>query len=329
MRVGKIILATLFFGLIKGLQGQALKGGDIHIRYITGNLYAIEARLAVNWPNSLNKPYLKVDWGDGSPLDSLSFGSSNCTLYGATTLIYNKNHNYLPNNTYTVSITDDFYVPGIANIPNSSSKRLSFRTQFNTNSSTGSNTTADFPVMCLTDSVPCCGESSYNPGAVDVDGDSLSYVLVSPLNIPGYARPPVTLNQVTGTLTFTSNPGGLVAVSTRIDEWRKISGVPYKIASTYQELFFKVYGTVGIQQWERNNTITVYPNPANSVLHVRDFSGSIEMARIEVLNNLGQQVISMPYREDVDISQLISGYYTFRLTMSNSSVFNSRFIKAN
>ncbi len=327
MRVGKIILATLFFGLIKGLQGQALKGGDIHIRYITGNLYAIEARLAVNWPNSLNKPYLKVDWGDGSPLDSLSFGSSNCTLYGATTLIYNKNHNYLPNNTYTVSITDDFYVPGIANIPNSSSKRLSFRTQFNTNSSTGSNTTADFPVMCLTDSVPCCGESSYNPGAVDVDGDSLSYMLVSPLNIPGYARPSVTLNQVTGTLTFTSNPGGLVAVSTRIDEWRKISGVPYKIASTYQELFFKVYGTVGIQQWERNNTITVYPNPASSVLHIKDLNINDKDTRIEVVNNLGQPVISMPFQQEIDISQLTGGYYIIRVFLNQEVMIYSKFAK--
>ena len=82
----------------------------------------------------------------------------------------------------------------------------------------------------------CLGqEFCYNPGAVDPDGDSLSYSLVDPrefLTIPvvwqtGYSAqqplmssPPVTINPKTGDLCMTATQLEVTVLAIQIDEYR-------------------------------------------------------------------------------------------------------------
>ena len=84
----------LFLGSFLFSNGQILKGGDISVNNVFGNTQQITARIAIEWPVTINKPYVKINWGDGSPLDSLQYGGSNCTLYSSSTLEYYGTHTF-------------------------------------------------------------------------------------------------------------------------------------------------------------------------------------------------------------------------------------------
>lgn len=308
MKLEKYIYVMLFLGSFLFSNGQILKGGDISVNNVFGNTQQITARIAIEWPVTINKPYVKINWGDGSPLDSLQYGSSNCTLYSASTLEYYGTHAFAPNNTYTISIVDSFMVDSITNIPNSSSRKLNLRSILNTNYLP--NKTPNIFGTCVTDSVPCCGAGSYNAGAFDNYGDSISYSLDAPINISDYIQPPVTLNSSTGTITFTKSTTGLTSVTLRIDEWRQISSVYYKISSTYQELLFKTFNPVGILENEfYNNNLSIYPNPTNSILNIIDEQNRLQNSTIEIKNPLGQVVFTTHFTTQINLSNFSTGIY--------------------
>jgi hypothetical protein len=300
----------VFFSITYFLSfGQVLKGGDISVKTISGNTYSTIARISINWPVSINKPYVKINWGDASPLDSLVYGGSDCTLYGATTLYYYGNHNFSANSTYTISIIDSFFVSNIVNIPNSSTIKMYLHSELNTSSVYQPNTSVDTHIICLTDSVACCDIVAYNPGSTDVDGDSLSYSIVTPPYL-NYIMPPVNINAVTGSLTFTSNPNGPVSVSIKITEWRKISSVYYKIASTYQDLFFEIFNSVGFNDYSKTFFgFTISPNPTNSILNIVDENNAFQNSTIEIKNYLGQVVFTTPFTSQINLQNFSAGMY--------------------
>lgn len=318
MRISKYIFIAIC-NLITSLSFcQVLKGGDISIKTITGNSYSVVARIAIDWPVSINKPYVKINWGDASPLDSLAYGGSNCTLFGATTLYFYGNHTFAPNSTFTVSILDSFFVSNIVNIPNSSSVKMYLHSELNTFSIFQPNTSVNTQVVCLTDSAVCCNTVAYNPGATDSDGDSLSYSLVTPPYL-NYIEPPVVINPVTGSLSFTSDPTGFLSVSIKIDEWRMISNVYYKIASTYQELFFKIYNSVGLKDYSKENLeLYIFPNPTTSIINIVDENNQLQNATIQIKNYLGQLVFTSSFTSQINFSSLSAGMYFLSIEDENS-----------
>ncbi len=313
MKLSKYIF-VIFLGCFFNTNSQILKGGDIYVKNVFGNTQQVTARIAIDWPIVINKPFVKINWGDGSPLDSLSYGHSSCGYSNANTLYYQGFHSFLPNNTYTISIMDSFMVSGIANIPNSSSRKLYLRSIINTNYLP--NTTPNTFGMCLTENVQCCSVGSYNPGAYDVDGDSISYAIDTPLNISDYINPPITLNPYTGTINFIKSSDSLISVSLRIDEWRQSSNVYYKISSTYKELLFTVYNPLSIYENKFYN-IKLFPNPTNSILTLVDKQNQLQTATISIANTLGEIVLSQTFASEIDLSNLANGMYY--LTVQNGN----------
>ncbi len=104
---------------------------------------------------------------------------------------------------------------------------------------------------------------SINMQVVDVDGDSLVYSLVKPLNngstqpfneVPladGYnlnyniidGAPDITINPITGILSFTPNQLGRYVIAIKVKEYRKINGVHTLIGEVRREMQIEIVHT--------------------------------------------------------------------------------------
>ena len=86
MKLSKYILVVLTVFCSLKSNSQILKGGDMFVKNIFGNTQQVTARIVIDWPIIINKPYIRINWGDGSPPDSLIYRGSNCTNNNASTL---------------------------------------------------------------------------------------------------------------------------------------------------------------------------------------------------------------------------------------------------
>ncbi len=325
-KMNKLIIKRYIFFLFVNCfllfaSAQIYKGGNIYIGKTLGNTYTVVVLVAIDWPIVINKPYLKINWGDGSPLDSISYAGSNCTLHGASTLRYVGTHTFGPAGLFITEVIESFFVANISNIPNSSTQKLYLRCELNTNSY-AQPSSSPYPLYCLTDS-SCC----YNPSVVDSDGDSLSFSLVIPPMITGYALPPASIDPMSGVMVFTTYVPGLTSASIKIDEWRKnLSNVYVKIGATYQELLFKMPMNVGIKELKELDKTKVFPNPASNYLSILSEQNLFEGSEIEILDMLGQKVMKINFSNTIDVSNLSKGMYYLKI-QNNAEQKNFKIIK--
>ena len=73
-----------------------------------------------------------------------------------------------------------------------------------------------------------------------------------------------------------------------------------------------------------NNTISLYPNPAQGVLNI---SSSNSIIKIEVYDLLGKKVVSNDNASNVNVADLGKGAYIVKVMQENGSVVAKRFIK--
>lgn len=179
-------------------------------------------------PVNAYRDYLTIDWGDGTTSDiprKQVTDLDNDISYN----MYKGQHTFPGPSSYIISCEDPNRNGGIVNIPNSINVPLFIYSELVINPFTGYNNS---PVLLMppVDNA-CVGQPFYhNPGAYDVDGDSLSYHLVScygamGLPIPGYTLPPAsnffTLDPVTGDLVWDSPTAqGEYNIAILIEEWR-------------------------------------------------------------------------------------------------------------
>ena len=107
--------------------------------------------------------------------------------------------------------------------------------------------------------VTCVNQQfTFNHGAQDPDGDSLSYSFYAPYTSGpsplisvmynfGYSflnfldsSTPITLNPITGDVTFTPTSVLNTVTGIRVDEWREINGIMKNIGSVYRDIQLKV-----------------------------------------------------------------------------------------
>ena len=83
--------------------------------------------------------------------------------------------------------------------------------------------------------------------------------------------------------------------------------------------------TLGTNDLEfANNTISLYPNPAQEVLNV---SSANSITKIEVYDLLGKKVASNNNAKNVNVAALGKGVYVVKVVQENGSVVAKRFIK--
>lgn len=136
--------------------------------------------------------------------------------------------------------------------------------------------------------IMCSGQTMcYNHGAIDPDGDSLSFSLVNPMTsatatvtyIGGYSAqqpvpsiPPVTIDPVTGTICMTPTMNIVSPMAVKIDEWREINNVMTLIGTVFRDMQVNVVSC-------NNNlpTLSGMDTTLSSVYNPNDTTYYIEM----------------------------------------------------
>ena len=196
----KKILTTLLltFSLLFIANATHNVAGEITVKQLNNLQY--EAKINTYTKTSsipADRDSLEICWGDGMcqwiQRDSFSY-IENDRKYNT----YTWQHTYAAEGTYTISMTDPNRNGGILNVNPPSSDNVSFHIQTTIVASTFYNTT---PVLL---NVPIdFGYTNevfqHNPGAIDWEGDSLSYEFTVPFSgldsqVPNYSYP----NQIGG-----------------------------------------------------------------------------------------------------------------------------------
>jgi FtsP/CotA-like multicopper oxidase with cupredoxin domain len=87
----------------------------------------------------------------------------------------------------------------------------------------------------------------------------------------------------------------------------------------------EINGVIGIKENKKNSsTFSLYPNPTQETITVQTNSDVFE---IEILNSIGQIVLSKTYTEQINVSELNKGIYIIRLKGKSGNFSTSKFVK--
>lgn len=178
---------------------------------------------------------------------------SSGVLYGIQEYVFQAQVTLPPCNYWTVSWT--ICCRNFSNtISSSTSQSAYIQTQLN-NLQFPCNSNPYFTNKPLT--VLCQGQTTcFNIGAIDPDGDSLSYFMVDPNTnssstyvnwIPPYtatqpipSNPPITCDTITGDICITPTMNIISPMAIKIEQWRMLNGVPTLVGITYRDIQINV-----------------------------------------------------------------------------------------
>jgi gliding motility-associated-like protein len=236
MKKALLICILVLFGCIQAIATHQ-RAAEITYRHISGLTYEAKIITYTFTPSPADRPTLDIFWGDGTSSTLVRTQKNalpdNMTLniyeykpeIGATT----NRHSYSSPGTYTLYMEDPNRNYGVVNIPNSVNVPMYVQTVIVINPFLGYNnspTLLNAPI-----DVGCVDQVFiHNPGAYDIDGDSLSYRLVNckttgGIDIPGFSQPAASnsfsINAVTGDVIWdTPVMQGEYNIAFVIDEWR-------------------------------------------------------------------------------------------------------------
>lgn len=221
-------IRQLFF-LLAGILAPAYlfathnRAGEIHIEQI-GPL-TIKATI-ITWTkaSSVNadRDTLIINWGDDSDLQNVprSNGNGEGVFFPGDLKfnIYVAFHTYAAPARYVISMTDPNRIAGIINVNPPSSDNVPFHIEtiyiFQDPQFGGMNSTPFLTTKPIDDA--CVGKIfRHNPGAFDIDKDSLSYHFIVPLQglgtpVPNYSYPNQISPGPNNTLTIDATNGNIV-----------------------------------------------------------------------------------------------------------------------
>lgn len=173
-----LIVFFLFLSLLVGATHN--RAGEITYTHISGNTYEFTVYTYTKTSAPADRPWLPINWGDGSAADSLErFDINFFPDRDSQENIYVKQHTFPGSGEYDICITDPNRNGGILNIDNGNSLFVVFaiQTTLRISAAFQANNSVRFTNLPLQDA--CKFQPwVYSPGAVDTDGDSLSFKLV-------------------------------------------------------------------------------------------------------------------------------------------------------
>jgi gliding motility-associated-like protein len=240
-------LRTLLLFLLLLAAGRSWathnQAGEILVCHVGGLTYSVTIVTHTNPASPADRPEFVLEWGDGD-IDTIPRQSANVITVAGIQVqrnVYVAEHTYWGPGIYTLQYIDPNRVAGVVNIPGSVNVPMCVQSQIivipNGNDCLPQFLNPPLQNACL----GVCWE--HNPGAYDVDGDSLSYELRPCLGydtseppdgygdpIEGYLFPdqvqPGANNQysidpVTGTITWCSpQEQGIYNIAFAVIEWR-------------------------------------------------------------------------------------------------------------
>lgn len=221
-------ILIIFFMFSVSVFATHQRAGEITYRHISGYTYEVTILTYTYTPSPADRPELEILWGDGT---SSILPRTEVIDYpdDIRRSLYVGVHTYNGNDTYIISMEDPNRNYGVINIPNSVNVPMYLETILVINPFLGPNNSLTLLLPPLDEG--CVNKPFYhNPGAYDVDGDSISYRLtdcrgMDGLPIPGFELPETSnifeLNEVTGDLTWDSPVmQGEYNIAMLIEEWR-------------------------------------------------------------------------------------------------------------
>ncbi len=209
------------------------RAGEITYEFLGGLTFRATITTYSVPESPADRPWLELDWGDGN-IDTVfrsnNGGDGEIIAVGVKKNVYIGVHTYPSASTYILSMEDPNRNGGINNIPNSVNVVFYIETTLTISPFFGANST---PTLLNPPIDNACVNRRYehNPGAFDVDGDSLSYELVpckglDGEDIQGYIFPfGISINAVTGDLVWeVPTQQGEFNFAIRIYEWRRPEG---------------------------------------------------------------------------------------------------------
>ncbi len=224
-----LLFFTLLFFSSMG-KASHIRAGEITAVKIGTSTYALTLTIYANRFSTVRDPYALLEFGDNT--SALVFFANSEVNLNAETYIrtYKYNKTYSGNGTFRVSYSEKYRNGDIKNIAFSDNTEFYIETYLSISSFTGPNNTVKLTVPPI-DRAAVGELFVHNPGAIDVDGDSLSYKMIVPKQAPGVAvngyftpnfSSSFTLDPVTGDLRWDAPTiPGLYNVAFIIEEWRK------------------------------------------------------------------------------------------------------------
>lgn len=248
--------------------------------------------------------------------------------------VYSITHTYAGPGSYVISSSDPNRNGGVHNIPNSVNVPFILEAGLVINANTGANSSPEFNFAPIDQALlNVC--FTHNPGAVDIDGDSLSFEAI-PCIAAGYFDPEgsYSVNSLTGLMTWCS-PHYLdeYNVAFRVKEWRKNSSGNYVLIGWIMrdmQILVK-YGSVGIAKKDLENGISIFPNPASDNVQLTFSTHMKEETECRIYNMDGKLVLTQKINSNtttavLDISSLKSGVYNLQVNQ-NDEVLRRKLIK--
>lgn len=205
------------------------RAGEISYRHLSGLTFQFTITTYTYTPSPADRPQIEIFWGDGS---NAIVNRNNKVDLGndISKNTYITNHSYSSMGSYHITFEDPNRNAGVINIPNSVNIPFFIDVLLIINPFMGNNSS---PVLLNPPIDNGCVNVPYyhNPGAYDVDGDSLSYKLIPCMgyngeNIPGYSYPTasnsISIDPITGELTWDSPQlVGEYNIAIEISEYRR------------------------------------------------------------------------------------------------------------
>lgn len=312
------INSLLFCGLFFSLKTSAFyHAGNITYKWLYG--YTYEIKYTTYTTNYTTDNYCEIDsicFGDGinGSLTRANGPSVFCTAPAhdgvpiSATIRMNEYiaiHSYPGPGNYIVCFEQAARNPGIINMPNSVNQNMTFESLLVI--PTFSSGKDDSPVFANHPIAYGClnnGCFTYNPMATDADGDSLSYKLVpsagsTGTSTPGYSYPSAGaggtfgINPVSGLVTW-CNPqyAGDYNVGIKVEEWRKNDdGEYFLMGYVIRDTQFTIDNCTGMSDlFEKEQSITIYPNPATDYIEIKFKEVSGEPYTIDLTDITGKTI---------------------------------------
>ncbi len=187
------------------------RAGEITFSHISGLTYEITVTTYTKDSSPADRPKLEIRWGDNSPLDSIPRITEVLLGNDIKMNVYKEQHTYPGGNPspYIISVEDPNRNSGIQNIPNSVNVVFYLQTELYINPFMGVNNS---PILLNPPIDNACVGFIYvhNPGAVDLDGDSLYYTLEESLKEGGQPILNYQFPQASNFITIDNFTGDLV-----------------------------------------------------------------------------------------------------------------------
>lgn len=367
----KIYSLIIFLFIAKLSFATHLIAGQITCKWISGNTYEISAVIytkGTGYPaDRCTLPFIFGD-GDSAIVCRSNFevgdpttdpwganscmGDPNCSsqhmgewTLGNPTLqslnikksVYTTTHTYPGAGTYVVFVKDQDFENGLINISDGQEMALLDTIKIITSPGfAGHNSNPVYSSIPI-DTANLFLPFIYNPGAADLDGDSLSYSLIPLPYAPGYFYPSASssfgINALTGDVEW-NDPVylGKYVFCVLTTEWKKntISGQYYNAGSSMQIVSVRTVSVASVDEsQEALMTIGTFPNPANSEIQITvtglaDFRNT----RLEVFDHTGRKLKNILVTElpiSLDTRELLNGMYFCRLTDSKNLSIQGKF----